>query len=67
MNIPIHQFHEHIDDLNTKYKQKPVAVFCAAGVRSGGAKAMLDACGFEKVCNSINPEVTNWLVNQFDE
>lgn len=37
-------------------RDAPIAAYCAVGVRSGAAKAALDACGFTNVQNWVNIE-----------
>merc|ERR1711972_104481 len=44
VNIPVQELEERLGELP---KKKPVAVFCAAGVRSTTAESILRAAGFE--------------------
>ncbi|MEO9485542.1 MAG: rhodanese-like domain-containing protein [Ekhidna sp.] len=46
INIPLDSLPKHIGDLD---KNKPVITCCASGMRSGSAKRMLKAQGFEVV------------------
>ncbi|MEP1033296.1 rhodanese-like domain-containing protein [Ekhidna sp.] len=46
INIPLDSLPKHLGDLD---KNKPVITCCASGIRSGSAKRMLKARGFEVV------------------
>lgn len=46
INIPLDSLPKHLGDLD---KNKPVITCCASGMRSGSAKRMLKAQGFEVI------------------
>ena len=54
-NIPVGEVEARVDEIAQKLggeKSKPVAVYCAAGVRAGPAKAALEKAGFTNVTNA---------------
>jgi rhodanese-related sulfurtransferase len=46
-NIPVQQLEQRLDEVGAK--DKPVAVYCRSGNRSGRAERILEEAGFEKV------------------
>lgn len=48
VNIPLNNLSNHYSKLN---KNKPIITCCASGMRSGQAKSLLKANGFEDVHN----------------
>lgn len=46
INIPLDSLPKHMSDLN---KDKPIITCCASGMRSGSAKRMLKAKGYEVI------------------
>lgn len=48
INIPLDQLKSNLSKLN---KSKPIITCCASGMRSGSAKMILKANGFEKIHN----------------
>jgi rhodanese-related sulfurtransferase len=53
--MPVQELGSHLKDIKKMAKgdmDKPIVVYCASGVRSGRAKAMLKQAGFTKVVNA---------------
>ncbi|MCS7205321.1 MAG: rhodanese-like domain-containing protein [Leptospiraceae bacterium] len=53
LNIPYDVIETKINELS-KYKDKPIILYCRSGRRSGIAKSILERHGFKKVINGVN-------------
>ncbi|CAK0851027.1 unnamed protein product [Prorocentrum cordatum] len=62
VNIPVDELPRRLGELP---QGAPIAVFCAAGVRSGMAKGFLEAHGFQ-VENCVNVQVTAAALNMLE-
>jgi rhodanese-related sulfurtransferase len=58
-NIPVAKLAERIGELE-KFKDKPIIVCCASGMRSNKACAELKKQGFEKLFN-LNGGIDAWV------